>query len=389
MSEGLSRLRILHVIRGLANSSGTTHIVNPLAEAQARAGCDVTVLYVRRKEASVEADAKLVRTRCFELSLPFANPGFSRGLAKALPDEVAAHDVVHVHAIWNFPSWWAMRTARRLGRTCVVAPQGSLDPWALKNGSRLRRLYARLTEWPLMRQVQMFQALTAKESAQIRDCGLNNRIGILPNGVVPESFCKSGFGRLADSLQLPVGSMTILFLSRLHPKKGVDLLMRAFAEIAGSFPLAFLVIAGSDGGSGYLAVVMGLARELGIVERCRFIGEVSGVGKIGTLSGADIYVLASRSEGLPVAALEAMASGLPCVLSTECNLPEAVEANAAIVVNPEVAEVRSALHELLEDPPRRAQLGLNARALVRSRFSWKQVAADSIVMYREAMNLNE
>ncbi len=373
----------MHVIRGLANSSGTTHIVNPLAEAQGRLGAEVRVLHVEKpRAASIEPDRAWVTSRMFRLSAPMDNPGLSWRMARALPGEIAWCDVVHVHAIWNFPTWWAMRCARLGGKPYVVAPQGSFDPWAMRQNRWGKRIYGTLTELPLLKSASCMQALTEKELAQFRQGGLLGPAMIIPNGIpLADTQRQRCPGSLAQKLGLPAGSRTVMFLSRVHLKKGLDLLLGAFARLATFHPSVFLVVAGSDGGSGYLAEMKDLACTLGVDKRCCFVGEVSGDVKHSMLLGADAYGLISRSEGLPVAALEALGAGLPCVLSSECNLPEVAAANAGWIVEPSVEQTVTAFTELLSDPVGANERGSRGRALVAERFTWARIAEQTLELY--------
>ena len=105
--------------------------------------------------------------------------------------QVRDFDVVHVHAIWNFPSWWTMRAASACGVPYMVAPQGSLDPWALAQNPAGKKLYGSVTEIPLLRRATRIQALTAKEAQQVRDFGIAAPVEIIPNGI-DESLLEHG-----------------------------------------------------------------------------------------------------------------------------------------------------------------------------------------------------
>ncbi len=381
-------MKILHVIRGLANSSGTTHIVNPLSEAQSKLGAEVSVAYVDKPNAAaVEPDPALVKSWRFPLSVRLNNPGLSAAYARALPELVAAADVVHVHAIWNFPSWWAMRSAVRARTPFIVAPQGSLDPWALRQNRWGKRLYGALTEMPLMRRADCMQALSNKEEQQFRQAGISGPVRRIPNGIDADMFVNGAQrGDLARQLELPDGSQTLLFLSRVHPKKGLDLLLQAFAAVAERFPERVLIVAGNDAGSGYLETMRALATQLGIAARCRFLGEVSGQTKRDTLMGADAYALVSHSEGLPVASVEALGAGLPCVLSHECNLPEVEQAEAGWLVAPNVNEASKALDQLFSAPQEASRRGENARNLVSLHFTWDRIAEQTLAVYQQMVS---
>ena len=144
-------MRILHVVRGLTNASGTTHIVGPLAEEEARLGHDVSLYFVEKgSEPPVTPDPRLVASVSFAVTALGGHPGLSLPLVRRLDAMVGRFDVVHIHAVWNFASYAAMRAAARAGVPYIVAPQGSLEPWALAAGSWRRRLYARHLETPLI-----------------------------------------------------------------------------------------------------------------------------------------------------------------------------------------------------------------------------------------------
>jgi poly(glycerol-phosphate) alpha-glucosyltransferase len=276
-----------------------------------------------------------------------------------------------------------MRAALRAGVPYLVAPQGSLEPWAFAHGRRLRRLWARWLELPLLARATRLQALTETEAAQMRAFGLQAPAAIIPNGVSVD-WLEGERDDLARRLGLPAGTRTLLFLSRVHPKKGLDVLLRAFAQAA--LKDVVLVIAGDDAGSGYAGQMRALAAELGLEQRCRFIGEVRGAEKRAVLSGADAYALTSHSEGLPVAVVEAMASALPVLITPGCNIPQVAEAGAGLIVAPEVDTVTVGLQRLFADAARLRQWGERGRALVRERLTWPEIACQTLETYSDMVS---
>lgn len=376
-------MRILHVIRGLANSSGTTHIVTPLAEAQARLGHRVAVFHVRKGDrALVEPDPALVESVCFAETVRTNHVGLSLEFARGLARRLDGFDVVHVHAVWNFPTWWTMRRALRAGVPCMVAPQGSIDPWAFAHGHPLRRWYARFAEKPLLGRVARLQALTARECEQFREFGLGNEVVVIPNGV-SEDWLEARREPFEGIARLRSGARTLLFLSRLHPKKGLDILLHAFASVRDELEDTVLLVAGHDAGSGYGARMRELVAALGLGEQVLFLGEVAGERKRALLRGVDAFALASHSEGLPVAVVEAMASATPVLITPGCNLPEVATADAGLIVEPEAKSVARGIRSLFEDPSRMRARGENGRELVRERFTWPIIARRTIEVYGE------
>lgn len=374
-------MRILHVIRGLANSSGTTHIVGPLSEAQAHLGHDVSVFFVDKPPfEAVRPRADLVRSEEFPVDFLRKHPGVSFAFARALAAQIRQFDILHVHAVWNFPSACAMREAARLGVPYMVAPQGSLEPWALASGSALRRAYVANVEGPLIRRATRMQALTDNEAEQFRQFGYRGPISIIPNGVSPD-WLDIERGSLAQELRLGEDARTLLFLSRVHPKKGLDLLLRAFALFTPAAPDVTLIVAGHDAGSGYLDQMRKLAHELKIEEKCRFIGEVSGERKRRVLAGADAFALTSHSEGLPVAVVEAMSAATPVLITPGCNVPDVRTADAGLIVAPEVNEIANGLANLFLDGQGLRRRGENARRLAANHFTWPLIAQRTVEAY--------
>ncbi len=378
-----TKLRILHIVRGLRNSSGTTHIVGPLAEEQARLGADVSLYFVEQGgEAPVTPDAALVRSSGFPVSVALPAPnhaGISFPFASALRHDIGTFDFVHIHAIWNFPTWSTMRAASRARVPFMVAPQGSLEPWALKQSAWAKSIYGNLLEKPLLKRAAGMQAVSSAEAKQIRDFGLEVPTFIVPNGVDAGLLTREA-PPLAGRLGLGERK-TLLYLSRLHPKKGADILLKAFAQIPHEEPLT-LIIAGGDAGSGFADTLKQLASDLGIGSRCIFLGEVRGEEKYETLLGADIFALPSHSEGLPVAAVEAMAAGLPVLVTPGCNMPEVEDWNAGRILQPEVNDFAQGILETVRDAGRARQMGLNGRRLVKEKFTWKTIARETLDIYQ-------
>ncbi|MBI4822360.1 MAG: glycosyltransferase [Deltaproteobacteria bacterium] len=377
-------MRILHITGGLGNLSGTTHILGALSEEQAKAGHQVSAWFCERpNEEPVVPNPSLVTTRCFPLTLPFANPGVSFPFGRAIQEGVRGFDVIHIHAVWNFPTITTMRAAHRAGVPYVVAPQGSLDPWALSFHKWRKSLYTRYVEKPYFDRAAAIQALTAKEADQVRAFGVPARIAIIPNGI---RFAE--FDREADvagfRAKHGLGERKfVLYLSRLHPKKGLDLLAQSFASVIKHHPDLVLVIAGGDYGTGFEAAVRGFVKAAHIEDKTIFAGAVRGDEKRAAFKAAELFVLPSRSEGLPMAALEAMASGTPVVVSEHCNVPEVAEARAGIVISLDVDDLARGISRLLSDEQERKDCARAARDLAARKFEWSAIAEQTLKLYAE------
>ncbi len=301
-------------------------------------------------------------------------------LKSAFQAEVAGSAGVHIHGLWEGSTQLAATTARKAGIPYVLSAHGMLDPWALANKRWKKLLYAALFERRNVRGAACLHALTGAEAQDYWRFGCKGPIAVIPNGVeadrnaTPEGFLNA-FPRAREK-------DLVLFLGRIHFKKGVDLLVKAWAEIADQFPDAMLVFAGPDS-EGTLAKVHEAVRQADLADRVLFTGMLDGSMKWSALAAATCFVLPSYSEGLSVAALEALAMGIPVILSGECHLPQVAEHGAGWIVQTDVPSLARALETALESSAEeRQRRGQNARDLAQREFSWSSVAARMAQVYR-------
>ncbi len=378
-------MKILHIVRGLANVSGPTHIVRALSEHQARMGHHVEVFAVENDgEPPVVPDPKLVTTRLFPALFRSRAIGISPQFWKALRRRVGEFDLVHIHMIWNFPTWCGAREAWLAGVPYIIAPQGSMEAWALARHRICKWIYGTLFENRFYHRAACFQALSLSEVEQIRHFGVRTRIERLANGVTLETH--NGGARdpaVRERLGIPPGDLVLLFLGRIFPKKGLNLLAEAFGALCAERNDVTLVIAGHDAGTGHLAEVERHLEETGARGKTVFAGEVRGEAKFALLRAADLFVLSSYSEGLPMAVLEAMACRLPVLITPGCNLPEVTDCEAGWVVETTAERVADGLRTALASTEELMRRGNRAYRLVEDRFTWEKIAAQSVGLYEE------
>lgn len=312
--------------------------------------------------------------------------GYSSGIKRALPGLVRTHDIVQIHELWNYPGYVAARACRRAGVPYVVSVHGELDPWALAQKRLKKRVYHSLVQGPMLRSATAIHALSKLEFEQIRNCGLRNPVAVVPNGVDLDDVEPAGASGDAffSECSIPRGSRIILFLGRLHYKKGLDILLQAFAHVVTDLGQAVLVVAGPDGGERKRLEAQ--AKQSGLADRVRFTGSLEGARKRAAYRVASAFVLPSRSEGFSMAALEALAMGVPVVLSRQCNFPEVAAFGAGAVVDSSPAAVADGIRQILSlSDAERNRIGANGRALVAKRFAWRRVAAEMASVYRWAI----
>jgi poly(glycerol-phosphate) alpha-glucosyltransferase len=316
--------------------------------------------------------------------------GYAPVLLQALDTKA---DLLYAATLWKYPSWAALQWAERTRKPMMVAPHGSLDPWALGNAAWKKRIAAVLFKNRQLHQATCLRALCQSEADAIRAYGLTNPIAIIPNGVdLPEANQSRDEGRGTRANSESGDKKRLLFLGRIHPKKGLANLIRAFARSRGSRVEGRerwqLVVAGWDQG-GHEEELMKLCEDLGMSFERRassdegqlneseviFWGPAFEKEKEDLLRSADAFILPSLSEGLPMSVLEAWAYGLPVVMTPECNLPEGFAAEAAIGIETDLGAIRKGLDQLfsMSDSDLK-EMGRWGRGLVTERFTWQAVA---------------
>lgn len=297
-------------------------------------------------------------------------------------------DVLHTHGLWMYPSIAATQWASRGSKPLLVSPHGMLDPWALGNAAWKKRVAGWLYENRHLRRASCLHALNDAEYRAIRAYGLRNPVAIIPNGVdLPDPGTVPPRPTWADDL--PDGSRVLLFLGRLHPKKGLVELLHGWARARKRAPATLegwrLVIAGWDQG-GHESVLQALSRELGLSDCVRFIGPQFDEKKSASLAHADAFVLPSHSEGLPMAVLEAWANRLPVLMTPQCNLPEELASGAAIAADPEPVSLAEGLVHLcgLSQAERQTMAG-HGRKVVATSYTWPSVAVRMREVYAWAL----
>ncbi|WP_186002718.1 glycosyltransferase [Mycobacterium sp. KBS0706] len=380
-SQAPGRIKVAHLMPTVSLSDGGP----PTA---LRLLCDATQRSpaISLEVFALERDAEVDRQGWGDVPIhlaPVRGPksfGYSRSLQAALRESDA--DLLHVHGLWMYTSIVAVQWAAHTRKPYLLSPHGMLDPWALANRGWKKRIAMRLYEDAHLRGASCLHALCDSEAQSIRALGLTAPICRIPNGaILPDGVPPQPEWRK----RLPADARILLYLGRLTPKKGPGPLIRAWAGLRPTAPASspwHLVFVGG-GPEAYCAEIEALAVSLGVGETVHFVGPQYGPDKAAALASADAFILPSFSEGMPNAALEAWAHGLPSLLTPQCNLPEGFEHGAALSIDPNESAIANGIRRLMgmTDAERRA-MGGRGRALVANRFSWPVVSSQFEAVYR-------
>ena len=382
-------MNLLHVTPYYAPAypfGGVVRAVEGLAVALAARGHKLTVLTTDAGSRSGRVDApaeevrdgvSVIRLRNrapkLRISANLSTPAGLAGMARSL---LPGMDLVHLHEFRTVEALQVTPEAVRAGVPIILSPHGTLT---LETGrSFLKSRWDQLLSRRVADHLAAVVALTDAEAEDVRL--LWARLGrtppplhIVPNGVNPADVTPSAPARAGFRRRYELGDAPVcLFLGRLHARKGVDVLAQAF--LAANIPDTRLVIAGPDEGMQHRLEELGDPRIV-------LTGYLDADQRLAALAAADVFALPATGEGLSMAALEALAAGLPVILSPGCNLPEVEPAGAGLEVEPALEPLTAALRLLLNDHELRLRMGAAARTLVESRFTWAHVAEQMEAVY--------
>lgn len=314
----------------------------------------------------------------------------SPDLARALSAKVASIDVIHVSEFWPYPVYAASRVAVASRTPYVLRPAGNLEPWSLRSTlpKRLKKtLYLKLIGKSVLQSAACLQAASPKEAEHFRQVGYGGPTAVIPNGVDTVEFspgdmyeAETYFADLKDRL-------VVLFMSRLSPEKGLNLLIPAWADVVGcrAFREALLVIAGPDC-RGYKRTLEGMINKHDLRSRVLLTGLVRGETKIALYRRADVFILPSHSESFGVVVAEALSCETPVITTTATPWQELTDADAGRCVPTRKEALTRALRELLSmSHERRRAMGCRGRDLVLQNYTWSIVARKMITIYRHIL----
>ena len=306
-------------------------------------------------------------------------PGFSAWCRRHLGE----FDFVHIHTVFSQPANVAMGAARRQRVPYAVRPLGQLCDWSLRQRAWIKRLLLALVTRRNINGAAFLHVTSAMEAEETMRNGFRCPVLVQPHGLDLPPVHADAREHLRRELRVPADRTLAIFLSRLHPKKGLEILFDAMArQRHKDFDL---VVAGT-GEDSYVASLHALVERLGLAARVHWTGFVSSEPKWRLLQGGDLFVLPSHSENFGIVVVEALACGLPVVVSTEVALAEEIRRHRlGLVASLGAQAVADAMDQLLANPVERADIARRARDVVAEHFSWDAAARALAQRYQAAI----
>ena len=370
-------MRVLQVSESLAvEFGGTASVCAQLANHLARAGVSVSALPLGGMNGSRShwpLDSAVVTRVCEPTGPRWL--GYCRGMPAVL-DSLPPANLVHVHGLWRILYAQAGRYADKHRPPVVISAHGMLYDRALAGKLRAKQIARWLFQDRLLRGARCLHVTAPEEADQIRRLGFDGPIALVPWGVDEPSNEGESTERHA-----PADRRTVLYFGRLHPRKGLDALLRAWSRVSGRFVDWRLVIAGSDFDN-YAATLVNLASELGISDSVSWLGTVEGASRERLFAGASLLVLPSAYENFGLVVAEALVRGVPVIVTQGAPWSRVVDEQCGWWIPVGLDSLVTALTDALARSPEKLRaMGARGRQFARAQFAWETATRRMIELY--------
>ena len=377
-------MRILHVIAGLDPAlGGPVSAMEGLAVALKNLGVEATILTAYRR-----TDDPTFAVNLENQGIPVQRVGPVRtplqthpSIKPVVQQAVQRADAVHIHGLWEDIQHQAARASLRLGKPYVIRPCGMLDPWSLGQSAMRKRLYL---AWRLRKNLNHAAAIHFTAAAE-RDLTAPLKIQapaiVEPNGLNLQKFSGRPDGLFRQQYPQLGDKPYVLFLSRIHRKKGLDILIPAFAQAAPQD--VSLVIAG-PGKPDYVEEIRALAQSHGLADRVVMPGLIAGDMKLSAYTDAEVFALPSYQENFGNVVIESLACGTPVLISDQVNIyREVVEAQVGGASPANIVSFTQLMSHWLANGRIRDQAHSRMQAFVSQHYDWREIAGRWLDHYAE------
>lgn len=384
-------MKILHIIPSISQvRGGPSQAVIEMVKALQEYNLEVEIATTNDNGSSL-LNVKLSERIEYEQIPVYFFPRFSPSIAAVrefafsgeftawLWQNISNYDLLHIHAIFSYPSTVAMAIARLKGIPYIAIPHGLLCEWSLQQSTRKKKIYLNLIERANLNHSQVLHLNSLQEQQELSSLNLKAPTLVLPHGLSVPPAIPDARQQLREHLKLPVDEPIILFLSRLHHKKGLDYLIPALSKLTHQ---RFTFVLAGSGSPEYEAEIESLLQKNKICNRTYIAGFVQGEFKDLLIQGSDLFALTSHSENFGVAVLEALTVGLPVLVTPGVALASIVQQHKlGYVPSLNVSAIASAIEKHLSNPKQAIEMGIHARQLIFEQYTWNYIAKKLIQVY--------
>ena len=355
-------------------SGGPSRSVPMLAKGLAELGVDITLMAIRSENMNVHAlEGTTARLKVLE-------PSFTRReIAQYLKDE--KFHLIQIQSMWDWPYHKVMVEARKLGIPYIVTPRGMLEPWSLSQKKWKKKLAWWLYQHnDVQKSVCVFT--TAKmEAEHVTNLGITTCKAVIPNGIETDSYpCKTS---------VDVVKKQVLFLSRVHVKKGIEVLFEVWKQIHPDYEDWQLLVIG-NGEAEYIHSLENRVECLGLKESIKILPPVFGNDKIQIYQESALFCLPSYSENFGMAIAEAMSCGTPVITTTNCPWNILNDTKTGWCIDLNLDNLERALREALSmNPTELYDMGQKASKLIYENFDYRNVTRKTLKLYEWLLNGGE
>lgn len=391
-------MNILHTVSSLGKKSyGLGQICMSLASTQNNLNLDVNVLSVDNcmEEllwSSTKYNFPIGKIRNIQYSyFQILNKSKKNDFIHSLKD-ISHIDIVHQHSLWGKHSL-LLNEFRKRQIPYIVAPHGTLSPYALHNGlsSRVKKKVAlKLYENENLKKCSCLHATSEQEVEDFRQFGLRAPIAYIKNGISETELSLTGNGfRFKEKYNIDKNKRILLYLSRITPKKGLDMLLSALNNLNALFDNWFLVIAGNDGNE-YVKEILKMIKDFHLQDKVAVIEPQFDQNKLDVFSAADFFILPSYSEGSPMVILDSLSYGVPVITTKSSSWKDLEDFSCGYWTDINLQSIELALKNMLDlSTDELKMMSENSKHLIEMKYTWEIIAQETLCLYNWLLNKGE
>lgn len=362
-------MKVVHCISTIdKNSGGTSIYMKLLIESLDGKIEQVLITEISENNLKIDSSANLIF-----LSKKEINKGFSKLDA----------NLFHGNGLWQFPVHYMAKNALKKNIPYIISTHGMLEPWSLGQSKLKKKLAMLLFQHKDLKKATCLHATGQMEVDSIRKLGYTNPIANIPNGIQIKDFPQKTYLKKNSKRK-------ILFLSRIHPKKGIELLITAWKSIDSNLKKDWCIDIAGNGEQSYLDTLNQIIEREGLSQEIKIIGPKFGQDKIETYHSADVFVLPTHSENFGIVVAEALSCGVPVITTKGTPWSDIEINNAGKWIDIGEEPLKIAMQELmLKSDAERESMGNNGRKLVEGHYSIESVALKMVELYKWIINSGE